>query len=495
MTGILKMAALGGAGAYAQTVGGGGSANPLDPETQDSIKKGVLFSGILGGLGNVARIVSSTEKAASGMTPAMENELAQTRPSTVGSYINIAASSAKDFHAPTVDDVVVNDITRGANILTNKVIPQAGKAVGEARVAAGDAPVIYLHPADATVPPTTGAGAVAAVRDDINNFMQETVGHQFGSYASAADSGLPISNYPEGASASGLNGDETTIEKIPGRAVDLSPTETNTLEYVGKQLQTLQENPNVQIASDVLRNLDRKIDWTKPADGPVESLVRYARGAINKTIAPAAPALAKANDAFGQLKDIENATRDAAGKDLNHVDLLARRTVYAGQSGKAQSVLDGLYSAVKPYLPPGEESYASKAIVARFAKANFGGLNSKSGFEQGMSSGDIAGLAGYRSRVIGAALRAGKRVLAPDPAQYAMSVSKGEPYSFVPLAHHIDEYLDSPSAQPWINSFKGSLKAMGISSHNVGQTAKDALRMIMFNNVTQPTEGQRQLIP
>lgn len=80
--------------------------------------------------------------------------------------------------------------------------------------------------------------------------------------------------------------------------------------------------------------------------------------------------------------------------------------------------------------------------------------------------------------------------MVPDPAQSAMSIAKGEPYSFVPLVHHIDEALNSPSAQPWLQDFKTGLKSMGVTSSNVGQASKDMLRMMMFNNLTQSAASQ-----
>lgn len=504
ITGIAKLAALGAVGGGAASVGAGqlhswGDLNPFgDSDTAHAIRVGALFGGILGGLGNAARIVSATEKGATGVTPAMENELSQTRPSTLSKYIDTAKTSAKDFHAPTVDDMVTQDITKGATILEKKVLPKATKAIEQAKQEAGPAPIIY---AEGEANPAGGANGVQMLRDDINTAMQRMTGHQFSSYGDAAETtGLRIDNY-KGAPTTGLNGDEFAVEQLPGRVVDVSPAEQKTLEYVGKQLQILEDNPTVQVASDVLRNLDGKIgDWSKPAESAVGSFVRYARGAVNRVIAPAAPKLAAANHAYGDLMDIQNAVTGAAGKDLKNIDLLARRTLYAGQSGKAQSVLDGLYDAVKGHLPPGEESYTTKAIVGRFAKDTFGGETAKTGFAQGMSAGDVAGTAsGYTSRVVGAALRAGKRALSPNPEQYAMSISKGEPYSFVPMVHQIDEFLDSPTAKPWLNSFKAGLKQMGVSSNNVGTAAKDALRMMMFNNLsnsaasTPQAPGSRQL--
>ncbi len=512
MTGILKMGLLGATGGAATAVANGApiigieDVNPFGTGAIPSaMRQGALFGSILGGLGNVARMISGTEKLAAGVDPAMENELAQTRPSTLGTYINAAKESASDFHAPTVDDVLNGDLTKGLNILTKKVIPAAGTAIDDARKAAGNAAIITTDDTGNAV--ATGANAVDTVADDINEHMQNITGHQFSSYGSGAESGLKINNY-NGASTAGLSTGDSTIEALPGRSIELSSSDQKALEYIHTQLQTLQESPTVQTASDVLKNLDSKIDWERPQFGagssPVDAMLRYARGAINRTIAPAAPDLAAANEQWGTLMDIKNSVAKGAGADLNHLDLLARRTLYSGQSGKAQSVLDGLFNAVKPYLPEGEESYTTKSIIARFARDTFGGKTGQTGFAQGMSSGDVAGTAsGYTSRIVGAALRAGKRALAPDPEQYAMSIAKGEPYSFVPFTHKIDEFLDSPSSEPWLESFKSGLQNMGVSSRNVGQAAKDALRAMMFQNLMQSAAGsgkqgapaQRQLTP
>ena len=75
--------------------------------------------------------------------------------------------------------------------------------------------------------------------------------------------------------------------------------------------------------------------------------------------------------------------------------------------------------------------------------------------------------------------------MAPNPEQYAMSISKGEPYSFVPFVHHIDEFLDSKDSGPWLQTAKDVAKKIGISSSSVGWVGKKMLRMIMMNNIGQ----------
>lgn len=504
--GILKMGLLGGAGGGATALANGADLN-LNPfgegEMPHAMRQGALFSGILGALGNAARIVSGSEKMASGIDPAMEHELAQTRPSTLAKYINTAKNSAADFHSPTVSDTLDAELRSGVGILQKKVLPILYKAKDEALKTSGNSPLIYQAGENAA--PNIGVNAVASVKDEINTAMQQMTGHQFTDYSAGEAGALDIKNYPQGPTTHGLGVDESNITPIPGRSVEMASKDQRNLEMLHRQLETLAQNPTVQTAADVIKNLDAKIDWRSPTVGegstPVDGLMRYARGTINRTIAPAAPDLAAVNNRLGQLADVEHSLAKGAGKDLEHLDLLARRTLYDGQSDKAQSVLDGLFNAVKGHLPPGEESYTTKAIIARFAKDTFGGKTAQTGFAQGMSSGDAGSIAsGYTGKVVSAGLRAAKRVLAPNPEQHAMSISKGEPYSFVPMAHHIDEFLDSPASAPWLKSFKEGLKSIGVSSSHVGQSSKDALRMMMFNNLMQasdpaPDPSQRQLTP
>lgn len=484
-TGALKLGALGAAQGAANSVAAG---NTGASEISDDAIQGALFGGTLGLLGNAARVAASAEKSSSGVNQAMETELARIRPVTLSRYINTAVESAEDYHAPSVDTMLGNDIQKGANILITKVIPQAGKALDEAHAASAGIPIQLVNEGSSDA---VGSQAIPALRDDINNVMQRMTGHQFSDYASEGESGLKINNYPQGAGTEGLDTEAGAVSALPGRSIELAPGDRKALEYVDGQLKLLENSPTVQTASDILKNLDSKINWDRPQFGPgsspVDGFLRYARGAINRTIAPGAPELAEANHAWGALQEVKNSVADAAGKDLDHINLLARRVLYRGEEGKAQNVLDTLFSVVKPYLPAGEESYTTKAIIARYARDTFGGVRSESGLTQSMSSGDAAGLAsGYTSRVVGAALRAGKKFLSPDAQEYAMSIAKGEPYSFVPGMHNIDKFLDSSSGNKILEGFKQGLRAIGVSSNNVSKAAVNTLKMMLLTNGTQP---------
>ena len=490
LAGIAKMALLGGAGGAANAAANGASLD-LNPfaqgEMPEAMRQGALFSGILGGLGTAAGWIGQGEKALTGIDPGMQTEFGRLKTSTLGNMINIAKKSATDPEGQTLDDHIVNDITKGNNILQQKIIPKAKQALNTAMDAEGSNPVVYSNPTGGS--PVTGTDAVHALTDDANDAMQRMTGHQFADYATPTD--LPITNYPEGASTRGISLGDPTVQPLPGRpGAALEPAAQKKLEWVGQKLQILSENPTVQTASDIMHQMDGKIDWTKPAEDPADGFMRYVRGSINRVVQPAAPALAAANERYSTLMDTANAVQGAAGKDLSHVDLLARRTVYAGQSGKAQTVLGNLFDEVKPYLPAGEESYTTKAIAGKFIGKTFGGTNSQTGLGQSFSNSDAGAIASGMTRsLVTAATKIARRVLAPDTEQYALSIAKGEPYSFVPLMHHIDSYLDTPSAQPWLQSFKTGLQKMGVTSANAGQAAKDALRMMMFNNLMN-TAGQ-----
>lgn len=490
----LKLAALGGVTGGAQSLASGTDVTAPGgwSNLSQDVKKGIVFAGILGTLGSVAHIVSNTEKATMGISPAMENELSHVRPSTLASYINTAVTSSKNYHAPAVDDIIANDIQKGADILTSKIIPEAGQAVGDAKKLVRDVPVMFTSER-ATVP-LTGTEGVTALRNELDQKMQEMTGHQF---TSSYDSGgLQIHNYPQGPSTKGLTtgimGEEPLVSLMENRpGAELSLKDQKALESVVVKLNTLQDNPTVQTASDIIHRLDDNINWERPQFGPgsspVDGYIRWVRGAINRTIAPAAPELAQANERLGALKDIKNALGDAAGKDLQNINLLARRTTYRDQQGNAQNVLDNLFNEVKSSLPLGEESYVTKAIIGQFARDTFGGERGISGLSKSVSSGEVGAFAGnYMGRIVTASLNVAKRALAPNPEQYAMSIAKGEPYSFIPFVHHIDEFVDSASSKPIIQSFKNTLKSIGVSSSNTGIAAKAILRMIMIQHITQP---------
>lgn len=494
-SGVLKLGALGGAQGISQSVADGSS--PFSAEGRAAISKdagkGILFGSILGLLGNAAKVVSATEKASTGIDPAMETELSRARPETLSKYINTAVNSSKDYQAPTVDSVIMSDIQNGAKLLDEKVLPAAGKDVGDARKAAENIPIMSVSQNAA---PVAGANVADILKDQINEKIQNMTGHQFASYSDAADAGLKIKNYPEGPSTTGLGAaeDEHSVIPLAGRpAADLEPAEKKSLAWLSQKLQILKEAPTVQTASDIVSQLDKKIDWARIREygaksSPVDSILQQARGMINGVIRPAAPDLAAANDAYGPLAQAKQALVDAAGKDLDHLDLLTRRVIYSGQSENAQSVLQTLQNAVAPHLAPGEESYTTKAIIARFARDSFSGKIGQTGFSQGLSASDAGALAsGYKGRLVSAALRTAKRALAPDVAQYAMSIAKGEPYSFVPFMHHIDEFIQSPAASTIVQEFKDALQSMNVSSSNAGTAAKAILRIMLMQQITRPS--------
>ncbi len=491
--GIAKLAALGATGGMANVVAGGGkfNANPFGSgEMPEAMRQGALYGGILGGLGNAARAISYGEKGLSSVSDSVAKDIQRAGVPIVSKYIDTAINSNLDSQAQTVDGLLSSDIRKGASILTGKIIPDAGKAVGEARKAAADSLIMYQEGNT----PVAGVNAVPVLIDDINSRLQDMTGHQFSSYGSGGPK-FTISNYAEGPTKVPLspderslilnNGESSSITPLPGRpAAELPSADMKRFENLFSKLQTLQSQPTVQTAQDVIHSLDNNINWDKPAQNPIEGVLRYARGAINNSIRSAAPDLAAANQRFGELKDVQGALESAAGSELQHLDLLARRTLYRGQSDQAQSVLQSLHDEVAPYLPAGEPSYVTKAAIAKWTSETFAGKRGESGLGQSIRTGDIAaGASGYTSRIVSSAMRLAQRALSPDSQQYALSIAKGEPYSFVPAMHHIDEILDSKSAIPWINSFKKGLQNIGVTSSNVGQGSKDMLRMMMFQNL------------
>lgn len=468
--GIAKMAGLGAASAYGGSLSQGNSFD--SQESIDSAKQGGLFGGALGILGKIPGAISTTEKFAGGFTPAMQKELQKGGENLVSDYIKIAKNSAKDYDNPTVDQAVNADVMKGVHILQHQVEPKIGEMMDNAQKLSGGFPIAVPQ---ANGVAATGANALPLLKDDINNVMQKMTGHQLAEYATGEDSGLDIFNY-KGASTAGITGpDGSLVSRLPDSSIDLDAADQKKLDYVAQQLNILGDNPTVKTASDILKNLDKKINWDKPilsSKDPVDGFIRYARGAINKTIAPAAPELAAAKTAWGKLQDIKGNLADAAGKDLDHLGLLARRTLYQGQDDKATTVLEGLYNAVKPYLPAGEPSYATKARIASFARNAFGGERAVTGLGSSLSTGDVAGFAGYRKQFLQSAFKAGKQVLAPNPEQYALSLARGKPYSFVPGIHNLEK--------------------LGLPSDEIGNTLMKLGKTSLFEGATKPKKTLSQ---
>lgn len=496
--GVRALTMLGAGQGLAQGLGTGETdANNL---VKDTIAGG-LFGTAVGAGGNFLRWTGGVEQAKTGVVGQVANEVKQADPNLVQQYINTTLDHSGDVRVPTPDALAENAMTNRADILVNKVIPAAGKAVGEAKAAAGNAPIALAQ--DGTNVPTVGAEAVNTLQDQVNEAMQNMTGHQFAAYGSGEDLGLQINNY-KGASTNGLSAlpGEPNIAQLPGRNVELSPAEVKQLSKLSDYFDTLRENPTVQTAADIIQNLDNDIGkWSVPQFGenagntPVEGVLRYARGTINQAIRGASPDLAAANDTFSALKDLQANIGVAAGKNLRSASLLMRRVLSGDKSSEAIPVLDQLTKATQEYMPEGDSSnLVQHAILADWAKRTFGDTTTSGLLQQSVNHGvrDASSIFGYPRQFVQNMLQNALGALSPDPAEYALSVSRGEPYSMNPVVRGIDELMSNAKDSPVFGDVVKGLKSMGVSAHNIEPAANNLIKTWILQTVTHPANLQPQ---
>ena len=490
--GVRALTLLGAGQGLSQGLGTGETdANSL---IKDTISGG-LFGGALGAASNFLRWTGGVEQAKTGVVGQVANEIKQADPSLVQKYINTTLDHANDVRIPTPDAIAEDAMANRANLLVNKVIPAAGKAVGEAKAAAGKLPLTIAQ--DGAGAPSVGSSAVDSIQDQINEAMQNMTGHQFASYASGEDGGLQIMNY-KGASANGISAlpGEPNIAALPGRNVELSSSETKQLSKLSDYLSTLRENPTVQTASDVIQNLDNDIGkWSVPQFGenagntPVEGVLRYARGTINQAIRGASPELANANDAYSALKDLQANIGVAGGKNLRSASLLMRRVLSGDKSSEAIPVLDQLTQATQGYMPAGDSSnLVQHAILADWAKRTFGDTTTSGLLQQSVNHGvrDASSIFDYPRQFVQNILQNAIGALSPDPAEYAMSVAKGHPYSMNPVVRGIDELMNSAKDSPAFGNIVKGLQEMGVKAHNIEPAANNLFKTWLLQTVTHP---------
>lgn len=492
---VKGFATLGAGSALSQSLQSG----ETDPHqlTKDTIYGG-LFGAAMGVMSGWLQGVGALEKGKTGVVGQVEQEIQGIDEPLLKSYIDATKSHATNIRAATPDALAETEFRNRASTLIEKTIPDAGEKVGEARAAAAKLPVTFVNPT--TGLKVEGPEAVNSVMDDINGVMQKLTGHEFSSYSSGGEGMLKI-NYPGGATTAGIEPVEGAISQIPGRTVQLSPAEIKQLENIDRYLKTLSENPTVQTASDQLINIDNDIGkWSKPIYGenagntPVEGVLRYARGAINRIIAPSSPEIAQANARYSELMDLKAAIGAEAGTRGQNASLAMRRVLSGDQAADIIPMLDQLDAATSAFRPNDKSTLVQHATVAWWAKNTLGDPSTKTLLNQYINRdiNDTSTLFGQTKYLIKAGMQRTLGAFSPDPAKYALSVARGEPQSMNVLVRGIDRIVDSAKGIKLINKFASSLKTLGVTSENVEGTAKTLFKVWLIQQLTSPKQPQPQ---
>lgn len=472
--GIIKLGLLGGLSGFSQALASG----ERDPaKLLEASGSGAAFGGGLGIAGKAISKSGNLLRNLSGVNPQVMNELKNAPVDLINTYADNAIAHESDIRAPTAHATAENAAQGRAKILVTKVIPQAGKAVGEARAAAGALP-IQVNAGAASIP---GAPAAQTLYSDIGNKVGEMTGYGFGN-AGDVETGLP--------GLSGTKGPSIPIlQQLPGRSVDLSKADEDRLQTLQGYLLHLQNNPNVQTASDLVHNLYQQVDYSRPQFGagqsPVDGALKYAAHAINQSISGASPELAAANANYESLMDLKRQVAGEAGNDFQHASLMMRRVLSGDKSAGAIGALDGLTKATQPFVTGAsadKTDLVTHAVLADWATSNFGGPSAKTLMNQYENEG--ASLFGYASRIVKTIAKESVSALSPDPLKYAQAIASGQPYSLNPIARLTQNVLDSAEGKLFSKAIAQKAK-VGINAAE--SIAENLIKMAVFHSLTGPS--------
>jgi hypothetical protein len=491
-SGVGKLALAGGAQGLSSSLAAGN--NPVDQGGQivrDTIYGG-LFNSLFGAGLNLLGHVGGSELAKTGIGPQQmemivgdaQKDINRIDPALLNKYINTTKAHEQSVLSPTPDGIAIQAMRDRANILIDKVIPEAGAAVGAAKKAARSGEIALANDTGQVI--AKGKDAAQNLFNDVNEKVGQFTGHQFGSVERSGFEG----------------GRSPVVTRVPGSNIKLSNAENTQLTALHEELDGLMNyKPTIGQAQDAITNIDNMIGkaWNNPKIGdqsPVMSALKYARGAINRSIAPAAPELAQANEAFGSLKDLETEIGQGAGKNLQSAGLFMRRLLTGDKAIDVIPTMQKLDAAVKPYLGDDTSSLIQHSVVADWAKSQFGGATAHTAFTQGaqgraalnQGTRDATSILGYPKQWASVMINRGLGFLAPDAEKYAMSLAKGESYSPHMFDRFLTKALDSASSAPILKNFTDSAKSLGLTPENEVKFAKDLFKAYIISRLAQPNQ-------
>lgn len=404
--------------------------------------------------------------------------------SLVNDYIKAAQEAGSKIYGNSPDKLITNAGTNEINTFLEKVVPDIGQAVGTARKAAGNLPITSVDTNGQVL--AQGQAAGQAAFDDIHNVVNEMTGHQFGTIAK-----------------SGFEGGSTPIvTQMPGRQIEISNADTEKLKTLYGQLDLLQSKPTVGVASDILKNLDGMIDWNTAATGhtsPVDGAIQYARGAVNRLIAPASPELSVANAAYSQAMDLKGQIATEAGNNLQNANLFMRRAVSGDMGARVEPIFKQLDAATKPYMPANTPGLIQHAILADWSKSMFGGDTTKTLLQRAVRNQNsdvdmVTASLGYARNFAKVILNRTLGFLKPDAAEYARAIASGKEYS----PHAFDRLLNMSilsDNSPILKQTIQGLHNVGLTPTNEVEAAKSILRAWTIQKLTQPQNSQTNFTP
>lgn len=316
----------------------------------ESFKPGMntLLGAALGGATpKIIEGISGLTKGMSGITPQIENALKDSGMSVddYNKYIDAAKARTGDIRAPSPLNLAADQLDTAAEKIS-QATKAAGVAVGEAKKAVGNQTL----------------GDITPVLENFTKQVEDKYGL---------------------ALTVGKDGSMTPIS-IPGRSVDISPTERSRIVEVAKKLFKLRGAP-LSVASDEASNISKLIDYSKKdlygnSNDPLEGLLKSTDGQIRQIINQTSPEMAQANANFSGLRGLENEISGMAGKNLQKGELLMKRVFSGDKSGDIQD----LFGKIKQITGI---DLVNHAVLAKHAVESFGDSSQRSLLDQAIEGG------------------------------------------------------------------------------------------------------------
>lgn len=480
----LKLAGLGAISQGGQSVAQG---NTIGQDLANTIF-GLLFAGGLGAIGGIAKFGAEAEQIKTGVVGKIANDIAGMDPQILKDYAEGTIAHSQSSANPPPDILAEAAHNARAHILLDQIIPDLGQAVGDAKKAARTVPISVADDTGKVI--SSGVDAATQVISDIDSKVQSMTDHMFGS---VQGNELDL-NPTKGES----------ILPVPGTYRDLKPGDLNKLNQLQGYVTAIAHNPTAGFAQDMSNNIKALLpkDYYQRAlinaTTPVEGAIAYAAGAIKRVVAPGAPELVAANEAFSNAKDLVAQVGTEAGKNLNSASLAERRLMSGDKWN--YPYLKQLSDITQPYIKPSDiaanpalrGNLVQHATASNWAKMVYGNNDTATLLQQAFNKQLRAatGILGWPKQYVQNGIQKALSFAKPDPLEYAISVAKGKPQTMEPIARTIDSYVSSWQGNNVLSSFAKQLQSIGISATNAERAALPLVKMYMFNKLTAPQQFQ-----
>lgn len=262
-------------------------------------------------------------------------------------YINATKAHATDFNKPSPLELAADQVDKAAQIVDKKT-NLAGAMVGKAKEASAKIPLGPLN--------------------DVGNSFWKDVQDKYG---------LNLFNKKDGS---------IVAKKMAGSMIDNSPSDVSRITDIAQQLSDLSsKGGTAKNATEVMGNIrkligDAKNEGYGERGTQFEGLMKHTASNLNDVVRKSSPELAKANDTFSGLKDLQDEISSMAGKKVDKGSLLMRRRFSGDKAGEVSDFFGKMRDATGIDL-------SKHAVLAKHAIESVGGNQDKTLLGQIMNEG------------------------------------------------------------------------------------------------------------